>query len=542
MKTQTLKTLSAFLIALLMTAGSARAAETLNIKNSKASLYTDISDQGVYYELTQFFHLDRLYRKLFRKKVHAQDINVYDEVPDSAFFTNRHGRETMPIEALVKGPSENEGPAEGQITVFKGKAEGLNPGFFVADSRGDKYLLKFDSIEHMELNSAAEVIACRFYHAIGYNVPQYTIFTFDPEKLVPAPDATLVDRSGFKKKLTPELLEEFLFQLPRDKDGRLRASASKILNGEVKGAFSFQGRRKDDPDDTIDHERLRSLRGLQVFSSWLNNNDVRRQNTLDVLVTENGKPRLKHYLIDFNSTLGGSTKGSKPPMLTHEYLPDYGEASKNVLSLGMRKSDWQKRWEENGNKENASAALGYVDNKYFYPEKFKVQLSYYVFKDMTRADAFWAAKIIRKFTDEEIRAMLKPGQYSSQEDEDFIFRFLTERREAVTRYWFSQSSPLDNFRFENGKLSFADLETQYKFAPAEGSVYSAEAFSGKNKKENRLGSADSTTPSIEMPAEWTKDSPLALLIRVKRPSEKNTRPFVLVEINDGRITRVLHQD
>lgn len=545
MKNKKITRLFSLLLVLVMAGSSSlsAAAEVPAIKKSKTNLYTELVDQSVFYEFTAYLRMDRLYRKLFNKKSHAEDINVYDEVPDSSFFQARHAKERLTQAALEKGYSENEGPAaDGEITVTKGKTEGLHPGFFVKDSKGDMYLLKFDPATNLELNTSAEIISSRFYHAVGYNVPQYTIFTFDPARLVPAPDATLVDRTGFKKILTKDILEEYLVHLPRDINGNLRASASKILTGENKGDIKFMGRRKDDPEDTIAHEKRRALRALAVFGAVINNNDVRRQNTLDMLVTENGKTFLKHYLIDFNSTLGAAAGGAKPPMFTHEYFVDHAENTKNFFGLGFRKSTWRKRWEENGEMENESFAQGYLDNRYFSPKDYKVQLPHYVFKDMTRADGYWAAKIIKTFSDEDIKAMIKAGRYSAAEDAEFVFKIISERREAIARYWFTQASPLENFNFETNKLTFADLEADYGYADAQNSAYTLEAIGGNDKKGKKLGALESAKAEFDIPSEWNNSEKLTLLLRVKRSAEEKARPYVLVEFSGGKITKVLHQD
>lgn len=536
------------LLALLLTftmAGSSFAAEAgVAPKKNKSTLLIDMIDQSTYYEVTEFLRLDRLYRKVFRKKSPSGDINVYDEIADSSFFENRHARTPLTAAELEKGFSTNDGPAaEGNITVLKGKSEGLHPGFFVQDSRGDKYLLKFDVMTNLGLATSAEVISSRFYHAIGYNVPQYTVFTFDPERLVPGENATMLDQDGFKRPMTQELLEQYRIRLPLDSKGHLRASASKILPGENVGNFEFEGRRKDDPADTVDHEKRRTIRALKIFGAWLNNNDTRDQNTLDMWVTEDGKSYVKHYLIDFNSTLGGAAGGAKPPMFTHDYFIDYGETMKNYFMLGFRKSDWINRWEAAGKKENTSEELGYLDNRYFKPEKFKTQLPFWAFKDITRADIFWAAKIIMTFKDKDLRPMIKAGQLLKPEDEEYVFNILKERRDLIGRYGFKNASPLEGFRFENGKLSFNDLETHYGFADGAASVYSMEGISGDGKKGKAFKAADSSKPELQIPQEWLNTGePLKLFLRVKRSGEKEARPYVLVEMAQGQITRVLHQD
>lgn len=536
---------SASLMSVMIAAGSlpCAAQDAPSIKKTQSQLTTNMVDQAVYYEATSMLRFDRLYRKLFNKKLRAEDINIYDEVPDSAFFENRHARSPLSTDALERGYLENEGPsADGEITVMKGKSEGLHPGFFIKDARGDFYLLKFDDLLNFELNTSAEIIASRFYHAIGYNVPQYTVFSFSPDQMVPAPEARMIDRNGFKQPLTQEMLDQYVMHLPHDDQGRLRASASKILKGENKGPFSFQGRRKNDPEDTIDHERRRSIRALRVFASWLNNNDVRHANTLDMWVTEEGRSFMKHYLIDFNAALGGAAGGAKPPMFNHEYFLDYGAIAKNYAALGFRKSDWQKRLEEQGPVETKPAAVGYFDNNRFSPKDFKVQLPYYAFKDLTRADGFWAAKIIASFTDEDIKAMIRAGKLTNAEDAETIFQILSERRDIIARYWFSQASPLDQFSFKNSRLIFSDLEISRGYAPAEGTVYTAEGFAGSAKKGSRLGSVESPSQELAIPEEWKNADTLTVFIRVKRADEKEARPYVLVEIKDGKITRLLHQD
>ena len=63
------------------------------------------------------------------------------------------------------------------------------------------------------------------------------------------------------------------------------------------------------------------LRGLFVFASWLNHQDTRSINSMDTLVTENGRQYLKHYLIDFGSILGSDGIGAKEPWYGHNTPP-----------------------------------------------------------------------------------------------------------------------------------------------------------------------------------------------------------------------------
>lgn len=513
-------------------------------KKQTTGLYRDIFDQNVYYEGTNYLHLERFYRDLFGKKVRAGNVNLFDEVPDSLFFTNRHARQSLSETELIQGYHENAGPdLSGDLVAIKGKFEGLNPGFFIKDAAGDSYLLKFDNVDSFELATAAEIIACRFYYAIGYNVPQNTILEFSPEKLVPSPEAKIVDESGFKKKLTPERLEEFLLFVPQTEDGKFRASASKTLEGENKGYFSFYNRRKNDPNDPVEHSLLREIRALQVFSSWLNNYDVRESNSLELVVDNDGNKVLKHYLIDFNSSLGAAAKGAKPPMFTHEYMFDYGETFKAFLSLGWWEKPWQKRWREAGERPTPSPAVGYFDNHYFNPAAFKIQFPHYPFKDLTRADGFWAAKIIMTFTDDQIKSIVSSGQLSRAEDAATITQTLIERRDILGRYWFGQVNPLDLFDVQSGKLIFEDLAVRYGFEKAEGTSYEAQVVGRQGKKKEKITTLQGTEPSFSIDTNWlSRFENVDFWIRTSRNQSKEMSPPVLVSVDSQGVAQIAHQD
>jgi hypothetical protein len=508
-------------------------------KNQKTGLYNDVFEQNLFYEISQPLRLNRMYRLLFNKKVRAQNVNIYDEVPDSNFFNNRHSKKSLTHDELMRGVSVNEGP-QGKLEIFKGKGTGLHPGFFVNDARGDKYLLKFDDYDHLELTTSSEVVVSRFYHAIGYNVPQYTVHSFAHEDIAVGEAATIVDRTGFKKTFTPDKLEEYLLFIPRDNDGNYRASASKFVDGDLKGSWSFLDRRKEDSADNILHQDRREVRALVVFSAWLNNFDVRESNTLDAVVEENGQKVLKHYVIDFSAALGSAAGGAKPPMFTHENMFDFGETFKSFISLGLREKDWEKRFEENGEDER-SPAVGYFDNLYFHPENFATQLPHYAFKNLSRADGFWAAKIINSFSDDDVRSLVKAGRYSDPEDEKYISQTLIERRDIIVRYWLGQSSALDHFVYANGSLSFEDLAVKKSYEKAESTTYQIDVVRVRGSKKEKVNSFSSQASLVSIEKDWFANADqIDLFIRTSRGDKES--PYVLVSLSNDSILGIRHQD
>ena len=76
-------------------------------------------------------------------------------------------------------------------------------------------------------------------------------------------------------------------------------------------------------------------------------------------------------------------------------------------------------------------------------------------------DDFWAARNVMSFTDDDIRALVKTGQYSDRRAEDWIAKCLIERRNKIGRVVFSKVLPLDSFRVEDGELKSGHLAARY---------------------------------------------------------------------------------
>src|SRR5215471_20679377 len=72
----------------------------------------------------------------------AGAINTIGEVPNSDWFTNRHGLHRMSRNELQLGGS-NKVPVP-PFTVTSGKEEGITPGFVMQDSEGKRYFVKCD--------------------------------------------------------------------------------------------------------------------------------------------------------------------------------------------------------------------------------------------------------------------------------------------------------------------------------------------------------------------------------------------------------------
>jgi len=398
----------------------------------------------------------------------ADNLNALDAVAGSSWYTNRHFMFPMTIEELEEGPGLARLDASGDWEIVAGKFEGGTAGFTIKDAAGQRFLLKFDSEGNNEMGSAAEVIATKILHAAGYNVPRNSVVYFDPELLEIGPKTTVPVEGGGKRPMTEADLQGILDNIIPQADGTLRCVASQFLRGKPVGIFDYHGRRKDDPNDRVDHQHRRELRGLRVIGSWMNDADRRAANTLDMYVTdEDGRRYVKHYIIDMGSTFGSNNLMPHLPKYGNEYVWDLRTIFLSIVSLGF----YRKGWEEPLPVKHPE--LGYFENETFRPGRWVPTYPNPAFERCTNRDGYWGAKIVMSFTDEDIAAMVSTGRYSNPEAAAELTRLLVERRDMIGRHWFARINPLDHFSVHDGALGFTDLaveaglnsaaETRYRF-------------------------------------------------------------------------------
>ena len=75
----------------------------------------------------------------------ALDVNTLGELPDSAWYTNRHAFHRMSIADLQRGPGNTTPPDPKRAwRITSAKSDGITPGFVIEDDRKNRYVLKFD--------------------------------------------------------------------------------------------------------------------------------------------------------------------------------------------------------------------------------------------------------------------------------------------------------------------------------------------------------------------------------------------------------------
>jgi len=406
------------------------AAEPAGPRATEISYSYDVIEHLFARPIARQLDLGRAVRRLGGNPRQAVNVDAEDQVRQpSTWWTPRLGFRPVTVEQVLRGPGPGTGPAPGRLVVQRAKSQGVTPGFFVTDSLGAGFLLKFDPPELAEMATGADAVGAYLYWAAGYNVADNAVYTFSAEDLVLSAEATVVDAKGRRRSMDRDDLMHMLERVPRGPDERYRSLASRLLPGRPLGPFEYQGRRRDDPEDLIPHQHRRELRGLWAMAAWTNHIDVRGPNSLDMWTTENGRSFVRHYLIDFGSCLGSGATVKREALAGTEYFLDYGVIARQIGTLGLVPFPWEDAVDPD------LPSIGFIDSDTFDPGNWRPEYPNPAFDERTERDIRWGARIVAAFTDEHIHAAVARGRYSDPRAAEYLARVLIERRDKIARRW-----------------------------------------------------------------------------------------------------------
>jgi hypothetical protein len=437
-----------------------------------------------------------------RRDVRAMNVNTVDEVPDSSWFTNRIGRRDLSIADIVRGPDGRAALSLDGWMISSGKTTGVQPGFRMTDPSDNNqlYQIEIDPPSNPEMATGAEIIGTAFYHAFGYSTVEVYLAELDPEKLVIAPDARVFDPLiGERRVLTRLDVDRVLRRGARQPNGRYRVLASRFAPGQPVGNFRYYGTRPADPNDIVPHEHRRELRGARVFGAWLNHDDSRGVNSLDMLVREREHAYIQHYMFDFGSILGSGTVFAQRHRAGNEYILEWAPGWKTLLTLGL----YTRPWLHYEYPAALPPAVGRFEGEAFEPAAWKPEYPNPAFENMRADDAFWAARIVSQFSDQAIRAIVEKAKYSDPRATDYLVATLIQRRDKVLRTWLTGINPIVDVSLgPGGVLSFSNAAVEAGLAPAPAGYRAVWArFDNVTRELAPLGSTMSATTRLSPPEE-----------------------------------------
>lgn len=415
--------------------------------------------------------------------IRARGVNALGEPLQGPWWVKRHYYQRMSLEDLRQGAGQGTVPASGRWRVQSIKSEGVTPGFVILDSQNRRFFIKFDPISNPEMATAADAITSRLFHAMGYHVPENNVVYFTRDQLQVADDLDASASRDVATIMKSRAITEILMKVPKSSDGTYRATASLALPGRTIGPPRYYGTRSDDPNDVVPHEHRRDQRGLHVIDAWVAHDDSRAINNEDVLVEENGRRFVRHYQLDFGSTLGSATEKPNSPR-SGAYFFSWKESAKQLFTLGLIPQYWARADYPD------YPSIGRFEWKIFDPERWVPEYPNPAFLNRLPDDEFWGAKLVTAFTDDEIRAIVATGRLSDKEAEEWLIRCLIERRDKIGRAYFAKLLPLDRFEVRNGTLTWDDVGGRLRYTPAADVTIAWERFDNATGGRSSVANAN----------------------------------------------------
>jgi hypothetical protein len=416
----------------------------------------------------------------------ARNVNAFDEVPDSAWFTNRLGRKKPPLDELLRGACTHGDMLEGANAtpetwvIDQGKPNGASPGFRVKIDGKKKYMFKTDSKEQPERPSAASAIGAAIYHAVGFHTSCEQIVYVRKDALALTPGLRFTANTGVTKEFDAKALDK-VFEEATPRADTFRFQASAWLPGYLLGPFKYERTRSDDPNDVIPHEDRRDLRGARVLAAWLNHFDAREQNSMDAWIANDARVPdsspgyVRHYYLDTSDVFGSEWDyDAISRRLGHSYLLDWGDIGLDFVTLGLLVRPWER--EQKG--PPGTEMFGYFHWREFEPDAWKNEYPNPSFSRATEHDNAWMARILSRLDYGDIKALVGLGKFTSPEASDYLALVLEMRLRKIVERYLLRLSPLADFRVEGDVLCGVDLARRRASRPDGAFTYAASARGG----------------------------------------------------------------
>ncbi len=391
----------------------------------------------------------------------ARNINARGEVPTSSWFEGRNHRRLRTTAELRRGAARTSGPSIlAPWTVLWAAPTGHGLRVAIRDEQQQTFVLSFDAPGHPRLATTAELVSTLLLHALGYHVPERHLVLVERTQLRVTADSRLRKKDGrtVLRKLGKATLVNMMSGLPRLTDGSLRAVATRQDGSRDLGPFRFRGRRGDDANDFVDHDRRRELRGLQPVAAWLNLTTISRGVGRDHLRT--AKPRyVEHRLVGLRASLGATAAGTPKPLADgfRSALSPLS-ALRSALTFGALTGRWRKLRSHRRTRLKRWPGLGWLPAETFDAREFRPHLDNAAFARADARDRFWGARLVASLTTAQLRTVIAEAMLPKAEASRLL-KTLQLRRRAVLRKNLGARAPAQGFQVLPGmnRLCFTDL-------------------------------------------------------------------------------------
>jgi hypothetical protein len=414
------------------------------------------------------------------------NVNSLDEVPDSAWFTNRLGVRPVSLDELrlnscPKDKLLDPDAPDGSWLISEGKTSGSTPGFVIKVPGKGKYLVKVEA-HGPERQVAATIIGEAVYYMAGYYASCEQALWVRPSVFKVAPGLTarhgnFGDLYAFDDKAVADL-----FRQSTMRNGLLRVSASSWIPGYGLQQFRYEGTRSDDPNDVIAHENRRELRAARLLAAWIGNVDCREGNSFDTwladrpsVAPDSSPGHVVHYQLGTSAALGNVW--SQEPLsrrFGYSYIFDWGDIGRDFVTLGTVMPIYERVQKTPGHE-----IFGYWNVADFDPEQWKNEYPNPAFDRMTERDAAWMARILAHVSPAMVRTLAEMGKLDDPPNTEYLASVLQGRLEKILERYLTRLSPVADVHVEQGdRLCATDLAEWRGIRPPERFRYTARLLHG----------------------------------------------------------------
>ena len=270
------------------------------------------------------------------------------------------------------------------------------------------------------------MISTKIFHAIGYHVPEDFIVTFDLSRLDVAPGAKIQTESGAKRPIEMADVEQWLKNTPRTGERLDSRARQPIRAGQSRRAVPLHR------DAARRSERHLSARAAARAArpARVRRLAESRRCAIDQqhrYLCGGRRPALHPALPSGFRLEPWQRQHLGAAAARRQRVPDRGrqDRARGSSRSGCGRRDWTKvRYPTN-------PSLGNIEADFFQPEKWKTEYPQPAFDQMDAADAFWAASIASRFSNEMIKAIVDTGELSDPEAARYLTDVIIRRRDKV---------------------------------------------------------------------------------------------------------------
>ena len=190
-----------------------------------------------------------------------------------------------------------------------------------------------------------------------------------------------------------------------------------------------------------------------MFGAWLNHDDSRGVNSLDMLQTDGARRYVKHYMFDFGSIMGSGTVFAQRHRAGNEYIVEWAPGWLTLATLGLYTRDWL-----HIDYPDVPASVGRFEGAVVRSGEMASRIpEHRVRQHARRRCVLGGAESCRSSATPTSAPSSSKARYSDPRATDYITATLIERRNRVLKTWLTGVNPLVDFVLSaDGVLTFAN--------------------------------------------------------------------------------------